>query len=41
MIDKDKYNPKKSIAEKGKIYDAVVTDKIAKLFENLVTKTIY
>ncbi len=40
-IDTGVGNPKKSTAEKGKTYVAVVTDKIAKLFEELVTKTIY
>jgi len=34
-------NPKKSTAEKGKIYADITTDKIAKLFEELVNKDLY
>ncbi|NDV94537.1 creatininase family protein [Dysgonomonas sp. 521] len=34
-------NPKKSSAEKGKRFADVVTDKIAKLFDELVNKSIY
>lgn len=34
-------NPKKSSAEKGKHFADVVTDKIAKLFDELVNKSIY
>lgn len=34
-------NPEKSTAEKGKKYADIVTTKIAKLFEELVTKSLY
>lgn len=34
-------DPRKSTAEKGRIFADVVTDKIAKLFDELVNKTIY
>jgi creatinine amidohydrolase len=34
-------DPRKATAEKGKVFAGVVTDKIAKLFEELVHKSIY
>ncbi|MDR3218544.1 MAG: creatininase family protein [Dysgonamonadaceae bacterium] len=34
-------DPRKSTAEKGRLFAEIVTDKIAKLFEELATKSIY
>ncbi|MDR1719265.1 MAG: creatininase family protein [Dysgonamonadaceae bacterium] len=40
-VDTGVGNPKKSTAEKGSAYIEVVTDKIASLFNDLVTKNVY
>jgi creatinine amidohydrolase len=40
-VDTGSGDPRKASAEKGKLFAGAVTDKIARLFDELVNKTIY